>query len=120
MSATIAISKRKIREADGVVVLPVAEYRRLVERSVPTYYLAGKKAETVDKLVEEGPREYREGRTRKITSLAEYNALRGRAPRSEFVPTAAQKRALARAENNFRRGRTLTYGEFSKALGGAR
>ena len=53
MSATISISKRKIRETDGIVVLPVAEYRRLLEQNVPEYYLTGKEADELDRLVEE-------------------------------------------------------------------
>ena len=55
-----------------------------------------------------------------ILPRREYDALRGRASVSEFTPTATQKRALAQAESNFRRGRTLSYDEFAHALGGAR
>jgi hypothetical protein len=71
MSATITISKRKIRETDGVVVLPVDEYRRLLEQSVPEYYLTGKEAEELDQLVEDGLREYQEGKTIVASSLGE-------------------------------------------------
>lgn len=35
----------------------------------------------------------------------------------EFVPTATQKRALARTEKNFRDGKTLRYHEFLRELG---
>jgi hypothetical protein len=38
---------------------------------VPTYYLSGEEAEDLDRLVEEGLKEYREGRTKKIGSLAD-------------------------------------------------
>lgn len=43
------------------------------ELKVPTYYLSGKEAEELDRLVEEGLKDYREGRTRKIKSLADLN-----------------------------------------------
>jgi len=78
MSATIAISKRKMRETDGVVILPVAQYRKLLEANVPTYYLRGKEAEEVDRLVEEGLREYREGNTVSAPSLGEALKIYGR------------------------------------------
>jgi F0F1-type ATP synthase gamma subunit len=35
----------------------------------------------------------------------------------EFTPTLADKRALARAENNFRKGKTLSYDELVRKLG---
>lgn len=35
----------------------------------------------------------------------------------EFTPTAPQKRALTKAEENFRRGKTLSYGELASKLG---
>lgn len=35
---------------------------------------------------------------------------------NEFSPTVAQKRALLRAENNLRRGKTLSYNELRKKL----
>lgn len=35
----------------------------------------------------------------------------------EFEGTAAQKRALARAERNLKKGRTLSYDAFARALG---
>lgn len=38
----------------------------------------------------------------------------------EFTPTAAQKKALARAELNFKKGETLSYNELAKKLGFAR
>ncbi len=78
MSATIAISKRAIQETDGVVVLPVAAYRRLLESSVPTYYLTGNDAEKLDELVEEGLRDYKEGRTIEASSIGEALKMYGR------------------------------------------
>lgn len=55
----------------GVVVLPLAEYERLSERVVPEYYLTGKAARDLDKLVEEGLREHQAGKCRTIKSLAD-------------------------------------------------
>ena len=69
--ATITLSQTKVAKQKGVVVLPVAEYRRLLAASMPTRYLTGKAALRLDKLVEEGLREYREGKTRQIKSLAD-------------------------------------------------
>ncbi|MBI1755295.1 hypothetical protein HYR65_03345 [Candidatus Azambacteria bacterium] len=69
--ATISIQKSKIKKEGGVVVLSLKEYQKLYERAVPTYYLKGKAAKKLDELVEEGLREYRAGKTRAITSLAD-------------------------------------------------
>ena len=69
--ASISVSKSKIERDGGVVILSVAEYRRLCERAVPEYYLTGKAAEEADRLVEEGLREYKEGKTKKLRSLAD-------------------------------------------------
>ena len=69
--ATITLSQTKIAKQKGVVVLPVAEYRRLLVASVPTHYLTGKAALRLDRLVEEGLREYREGKTISAGSLSE-------------------------------------------------
>ncbi|MEK7576762.1 MAG: hypothetical protein AAB482_03655 [Patescibacteria group bacterium] len=68
---TITIQKSKIKEQKGVVILPIGEYQKLLERAVPTYYLSGKEAEKLDKLYEDGMREYKAGKTRKIKSLAD-------------------------------------------------
>ncbi len=67
----ITIQKSRIKEEKGVVVLPVEEYKKLLARAVPTFYLSGKAAERADKLVEEGLREYRAGKTRRIKSLSD-------------------------------------------------
>ena len=66
---SITLRKDRVERSKGVVVLPLREYHRLLVRAVPTYYLTGKAAERVDRLVEEGLREYRAGKTRKIRSL---------------------------------------------------
>jgi hypothetical protein len=51
---SIIISKEEIQKKGGIVILSLREYRKLCERAVPTYYLKGKEAEELDKLVEEG------------------------------------------------------------------
>lgn len=68
---SIIISRETIRKKGGIVILPLREYKRLCERAVPTYYLKGKEAEELDRLVEEGLRDHNLGKTRKIKSLAE-------------------------------------------------
>lgn len=55
----------------GVVMLDLEEYEDLRKRAVSTYYLTGKEAEELDKLVEEGLKEHREGKTIKAPSLRE-------------------------------------------------
>ncbi len=64
---TIQVSDRALRK--GVVLLDIDEYRKLQMQNVPTVYLTGKKALEADRLVEEGLREYREGKMTKLNSL---------------------------------------------------
>ncbi len=52
-----------------MVILPLKEYHRLLEKSVPTFYLTGQAAERLDKLVDEGLKEHREGKTISAPSL---------------------------------------------------
>ena len=47
----------------------------------------------------------------------EYESLLELKKMKEFTPTSIQKRALTRAENNLRRGKTLSYRELVKKLG---
>ncbi len=47
----------------------------------------------------------------------EYESLLELKRMKEFAPTSIQKRALARAENNLRRSKTLSYRELVKKLG---
>lgn len=68
-STTIKISKQSLKK--GVVLLPLQEYRELQSSGVPTYYLIGKKALALDRLVEKGLKEHREGKTKQIKSLAD-------------------------------------------------
>ena len=51
---SITISREIIRKKSGIVILPLQEYRKLCKKAVPTYYLKGKEAEELDKLVKEG------------------------------------------------------------------
>lgn len=50
----------------------------------------------------------------------EYEALREHIKTRTFIPSSAQKKALARAERNFRLGKTLSYHELVSQLGIAR
>lgn len=65
------ISKKKIAESGRVIILPIHEYEDLKRRAVPEYYLTGKEAEEVDKLVEEGLNEYEQGKCKTIKSFAD-------------------------------------------------
>lgn len=69
--ATVTINREKIEKQGGVVILSLKEYQKLCERAVPTYYLKGKKAEELDRLVEEGLKEYGRGETIEAASLKE-------------------------------------------------
>ena len=55
----------------GVVLLDLEEYKKMNMSAVPTYYLKGKEAEKLDVLVKEGLRDYRQGKCKKIKSLAD-------------------------------------------------
>ena len=68
---SITISRETVQKKGGIVILPLREYKKLCERAVPIYYLKGKRAEELDKLVEEGLRDYRKGKCKSIQSLAE-------------------------------------------------
>jgi len=68
---SITISEKNVRREGGLVILPLREYEELREKAIPTYYLEGKEAEELDKLVEEGVEDYRNGKTIKASSLRE-------------------------------------------------
>ncbi len=68
---SVRISKKRVRKEGGVVILPLAEYQRLLEKAVPTYYLSGKNASEIDDLVTSGLAEYRSGRTIRASSVKE-------------------------------------------------
>lgn len=67
----IQISRQRVIQKRGVVILDLEEYEKLRQQAVPTYYLTGKAAERVDKVVEEGLRAYRRGETIEASSLDE-------------------------------------------------
>ncbi len=69
--ATITVRKEAIEKQNGMVILPLKEYERLLARAVPTYYLTGKAADRVDKLVEDGLRAHREGKTKTASSISD-------------------------------------------------
>lgn len=52
-----------------------------------------------------------------VISRKEYEALLDFKKLKEFKPNIAQKRALALAESNFSKGKTLSYNELVKKLG---
>jgi hypothetical protein len=80
---SIIISKEEIQKKGGVVILSLREYKKLCERAMPTYYLKGKEAEELDKLVEKGLRDYQEGRTISASSLKEALKIYGRRKRNK-------------------------------------
>ena len=68
---TITIAKEKIKNEGGIVILPLKEYQKLCGMAVPTYYLKGKAAKNLDKMVGAGLREYQGGKCKIIKSLAD-------------------------------------------------
>ena len=66
----ITIPKRVAKD-DDLVIMPRKEYERMKARMFPEVYLSGKKAERLDRRVGNALRIYRQGKTRKIESLAE-------------------------------------------------
>jgi hypothetical protein len=70
--ATVTVTKSNIKEkkAQKMITIPLQEYRELLATRVPHYYLKGKAARDLDKLVEEGLREYHAGKTIKADSLS--------------------------------------------------
>jgi len=48
--------------------------------------------------------------------LEEYEELIALRKAKEFTPTPAQKKALARAEKSFHKGKTLSYDELAREL----
>ncbi|PIU74952.1 MAG: hypothetical protein COS76_03385 [Candidatus Portnoybacteria bacterium CG06_land_8_20_14_3_00_39_12] len=70
-SNTLNLSTVTILKQKGMVILSLAEYEKLRESAIPTYYLKGKEAEELDDLVREGRKEYNAGKTIKAESLNE-------------------------------------------------
>lgn len=67
----IKVSKKRVAKSGGVVILPLKEYEDLKKRAIPEYYLTGKEAGKIDKLVKEGLKEYEQGKCKTIKSLAD-------------------------------------------------
>jgi len=70
-TATLVKLRKAATKSRGDVTLPMKVYRQLLDAAIPTYYLTGKAATDLDKLVEEGLRDYCAGKTRMIRSLAD-------------------------------------------------
>ena len=68
--ATITIPKNLIKN-DDLVIIPRKEYESMKAKITPTFYLKGKEAEKLDKLVKEGLKEHQEGKCKTIKSLAD-------------------------------------------------
>lgn len=68
---SIIISRETVQKKGGIVILPLWKYQRLCERAISTYYLKGKEAEKLDRLVEEGLRDYEKGKCKTIKSLTD-------------------------------------------------
>jgi len=66
---TIKISPKSLEE--GVMVVSMKKYRELQILAVPTYYLRGKKALALDRLVVQSLKDHKAGKTRVIKSLAD-------------------------------------------------
>lgn len=75
-SAVIAVPKSALKQ--GVVIMDLEEYEKTRAHFVPTYYLAGKHAENLDKEVDEAMREYRAGKTMRAGSIREALKLHAR------------------------------------------
>lgn len=67
--SSVAIGKNQIKVEDDMVIIPLREYHKLLEKTAPVYYLKGKQALRLDRLVENGLKEHREGKTIKASSL---------------------------------------------------
>ncbi len=67
----IKISPKVIQRGGGVVVLPIKEYQKLLASAVPTYYLKGKAASQLDRLVANGLNAHRSGKSKAIRSLSD-------------------------------------------------
>ena len=68
---SITVSREEVQRRGGLVILPLKEYHKLRERAVPTYYLTGKEAKELDKLVTRGLEEYEKGETIEASSVRE-------------------------------------------------
>ena len=68
----ITVSKATILKQNGMVILPLQEYKRLCEdAAIITYHLKGKEAKKLDCLVRDGMNQYKAGKCKTIKSLAD-------------------------------------------------
>ena len=78
--STIAISTRRVKDEKGVVVLSLAEYERLLfeiqKANAPMEYLPPKEVARLDRLVKQGLRDHKAGKTIKLSSLSSLMDLR--------------------------------------------
>ncbi|MBI2627491.1 hypothetical protein HYW72_01020 [Candidatus Nomurabacteria bacterium] len=70
---TITVSKNKIEKEGGVVLLSLREYRKIQMSSMPIYYLQSKEARNLDKLVKNGLKSYKDGKTKVLKSFADFD-----------------------------------------------
>lgn len=80
--SSITIKKEKIELQKGMVILPLKEYRKLLEQAVPTYYLTGEKAKKIDSLVKNGIAEYKNS-----TSNSRKQSEKSRAGKKKYSET---------------------------------
>ena len=62
---------RKVAGKDDLVVISRREFEQMKSRMFPIVYLKGKSAARLDRRVEIAVRDYRQGKTKKIKSLAD-------------------------------------------------
>ena len=75
-TATLNRLRKTATKSRGSITLPVKTYRQLLDAAIPTFYLTGKAATDLDKLVEEGLREHADGKTITANSISEALAIR--------------------------------------------
>ena len=75
--ATITIPKNLIKN-DDLIIIPRKEYETMKAQILPTFYLKGKEAEKLDKLVKDGLREYERRETISANSLRDALKLYGK------------------------------------------
>ena len=82
-TATLNRLRKTAIKSRGSITLPIKTYRQLLDAAIPTYYLTGKEATDLDKLVEEGLREYAEGKTITARSISEALTIRRKQERKK-------------------------------------
>ncbi len=75
---TITLSREQIIKQGGMVILPLKEYQELCGRAAPIYYLEGKEAKELDKLVENGLKDYSAGKCVSAGSLKDALQIYGK------------------------------------------